>query len=136
MTTKNIISQSGSPGYLAQKPDELPLVATKKNQIQSIPRRVLDPRRPKTDPTAQQQEEMLIKYDPVVPADPRLVISHRYEVRVELSLLFFFRCRPFAVLGCERPEDNHLSCSPRVDFPDFRIWTRLVWEQSNAIEHV
>ena len=64
------------------------LVATKKNQIQSIPRRLLDPRRPKTDPTAQEQEEMLIKYDPVLPADPRLVISHRYEVRVLSSLYF------------------------------------------------
>jgi len=56
------------------------IIATKKNQIQSIPRKLLDPRRPKADPTTQQQEEMLIKYDPVIPADPRLVISHRYEV--------------------------------------------------------
>ena len=30
---------------------------------------------------------MLIKYDPVLPADPRLVISHRNEVREDLVLL-------------------------------------------------
>ena len=63
---------------------------------------------------------MLIKYDPVLPADPRLVISHRYEVRVPSSpscLVLMVRCS-----GCERQEDNHLSRTPRVDFADFCLW--------------
>ena len=80
MTAKNIIGESNYLHCPCPETDGTPIVATKKNQIQSIPRRLLDPRRPKGDPTAQQQEEMLIKYDPVLPADPRLVISHRYEV--------------------------------------------------------
>ena len=51
-------------------------------QIQSVPRRFLDPRRPKHKPTAQELEEWLIQYDPVVPDDTRRVISHNYKVRV------------------------------------------------------
>ena len=134
MTAKNIISQCGLPAVFCLGPDELPIVATKKNQIQSIPRRLLDPRRPKADPTTQQQEEMLIKYDPVIPSDPRLVISHRYEVCAELIPLspsVLIRC-----LGCKCPEDNYLPCSPRVDFSDFCLRARLVWEPGDAIQHV
>ncbi|KAF8508073.1 DUF1620-domain-containing protein [Gautieria morchelliformis] len=56
------------------------IVANTKHQIQSVPRRFLDPRRPKTKPTAEEQEEWLIQYDPVIPDDPRRVISHNYRV--------------------------------------------------------
>ena len=78
---------------------------------------------------------MLIKYDPVIPADPRLVISHRYEVRAELILVLFLVLTS-SCLGCERSKDNHLSRSSRVDFSDFLLWARLVWKQGDAIEHV
>ncbi|KAF8512945.1 DUF1620-domain-containing protein [Hysterangium stoloniferum] len=56
------------------------LVANEKQQIQSIPRRLLDPRRPKGKPTVGEQEEWLIQYDPVLPDDPHRVISHNYKV--------------------------------------------------------
>ena len=77
---------------------------------------------------------MLIKYDPVVPADPRLVISHRYEVCAELAP--FFLVLIIRYLGCERPEDNRISRPSRINFFDFCLWARSVWEQGNAIEHV
>jgi len=56
------------------------ILATSNNQIQSLPRRLLDPRRTKGKPTAQEAEEMLIQYEPNLPVDPRLIISHKYEV--------------------------------------------------------
>ena len=78
---------------------------------------------------------MLIKYDPVVPADPRLVISHRYKVRGELTLPSFLVLM-IRYSGCECPKDNHLSRTPRVDFSDFYLWARLIWEQGNTVEYV
>ncbi|KAG1717915.1 hypothetical protein EDB19DRAFT_1073560 [Suillus lakei] len=56
------------------------IVANRKNSIQSIPRRLLNPRRPKSKPTSEEQEEMLVQYDAVLPDDARLVLSHNYEV--------------------------------------------------------
>ncbi|OAX35578.1 DUF1620-domain-containing protein [Rhizopogon vinicolor AM-OR11-026] len=56
------------------------IVANRKNSIQSIPRRLLNPRRPKQKPTSEEQEEMLVQYDAVLPDDARLVLSHNYEV--------------------------------------------------------
>lgn len=48
--------------------------------IQSFPRRVFDPRRPKRKPTTEEQEEWLIQYDPLIPDDPKRVLSHAYRV--------------------------------------------------------
>ncbi|KAJ7498075.1 DUF1620-domain-containing protein [Mycena galericulata] len=58
------------------------IVATQNNKIHAIPRRMLNPRRPKNrKPTAEeQQEEQLIPYDVIMPDDPRRTISHTYEV--------------------------------------------------------
>ncbi|KAG2355552.1 hypothetical protein BDR07DRAFT_1613621 [Suillus spraguei] len=56
------------------------IVANRKNSIQSIPRRMLNPRRPKHKPSSEEQEEMLVQYDAVLPEDARLVLSHDYEV--------------------------------------------------------
>lgn len=60
-------------------------VATDKNSIQTFPRLLLNPRRPKLGaggkPTTEMQEEMLIPYDAVMPDDPRRVVSHVYDVR-------------------------------------------------------
>ncbi|KAF7371106.1 hypothetical protein MSAN_00745500 [Mycena sanguinolenta] len=58
------------------------IVATRNNKIHSIPRRILNPRRPQgRKPTAEeQQEEQLIQYDVLIPEDPRRTISHTYEV--------------------------------------------------------
>lgn len=56
-------------------------VATPKHQIQTFGRRFLDPRRPKTKPTPQQMEEMLMQYDPILPDDSRRIVSHKYDVQ-------------------------------------------------------
>ncbi|KAJ7777155.1 hypothetical protein B0H16DRAFT_1879286 [Mycena metata] len=58
------------------------IVATQNNKIHAIPRRMLNPRRLKDrKPTPEeQQEELLIPYDVIMPDDPRRTISHTYEV--------------------------------------------------------
>ncbi|KAH7927025.1 DUF1620-domain-containing protein [Leucogyrophana mollusca] len=56
------------------------IVSSRKNSVQSIPRRLLNPRRPKQKPTTEEMEEMLVQYDAVLPDDPRLILSHNYEV--------------------------------------------------------
>lgn len=61
-----------------------------RGQVASIPRRVLDPRRPKGKPTSADKEEMLLPYDSVVPIDSKRVISHTYPVRIASSLTPLF----------------------------------------------
>ncbi|EJD05202.1 DUF1620-domain-containing protein [Fomitiporia mediterranea MF3/22] len=56
------------------------VVANNKGQIQTFPRRIFDPRRPKRKVTAQDQEEWLVQYDPIIPDDSRRVISHNYHI--------------------------------------------------------
>ncbi|TRM55534.1 hypothetical protein BD626DRAFT_525104 [Schizophyllum amplum] len=56
------------------------IVARADGKIHSLQRRLLDPRRPKGKPTAQDAEEMLIQYDPSLPDDPKRVLSHKYEI--------------------------------------------------------
>ncbi|KAJ1304201.1 hypothetical protein OPQ81_008601 [Rhizoctonia solani] len=56
------------------------LLATSKGQIYHLHRRVLDPRRPLQKPTAQDQEEMLFQYEPVLPPDTRRIITHKNQI--------------------------------------------------------
>ncbi|KAI0052505.1 DUF1620-domain-containing protein [Auriscalpium vulgare] len=56
------------------------LVANTKGQIQSFTRLMLNPRRPKNKPTAEEQEEWLVQYDPIITDEPRRVLSHNYRV--------------------------------------------------------
>lgn len=49
------------------------------DQVASIPRRLLDPRRPDV-PSKRDKEEMLIPYDALLPVDPRRTLSHTYDV--------------------------------------------------------
>lgn len=56
-------------------------VANENGQIQSFPRLLLNPRRTKDRPTAEEQEEWLVQYDPVLPDDTFRVLSHNYQVR-------------------------------------------------------
>ena len=55
-------------------------VANRNHQIQCYSHRFLDPRRPDRKVTTEEQEEFLMQYDPVLPNDPRRVLSHNYEV--------------------------------------------------------
>ncbi|KAG5641215.1 hypothetical protein DXG03_005748 [Asterophora parasitica] len=56
------------------------IVANRNHQIHSIQRHLLNPRRPNRKVTAEEQEEFLVPYDPVIAYDPRRVLSHNYEV--------------------------------------------------------
>lgn len=53
---------------------------TSTDQIVAIPRRYLDPRRPMQKPTKAEMEEYLIAYEPVLPVDPKWVVTHRNRV--------------------------------------------------------
>ena len=62
-------------------PSDYNAVATTNNRVQSFPRRFLDPRRPNRKVTSEEMEEFLIQNDPIMPNDPKRVLSHNYEVR-------------------------------------------------------
>jgi hypothetical protein len=59
-------------------------VATKNSHVLSLPRRLLDPRRPNRKPTSEEVEEQLIQYEPVLQHYPQRVLSHNYEVQIPL----------------------------------------------------
>lgn len=52
------------------------LVATDQESIVSIPRRLLDPRRPVGKPSKTEAEEYNIPYAPMIPEDPKWIINH------------------------------------------------------------
>lgn len=56
------------------------IVATTNHRVQSLPRILLNPRRPNRKVTSEEQEERLVPYDPIFPEDTRRVISHNYDV--------------------------------------------------------
>ena len=66
-------------------------MASESGQIHTFPRLLLNPRRTKDKPTAEEQEEWLVQYDPVLPDDARRVLSHHYHVC--LMTLAFSRLR-------------------------------------------
>ena len=78
-------------------------VANENGQIQSFPRRFLDPRRPKHKPTAEESEEWLIQYDAVLPDDPKRVLSHQYQVRPSVPNV-----------KCPSRRRIHPTCKPRL----------------------
>ena len=51
-----------------------------KNQVATISRRLLDPRRPTGKPSSADKEEMLIPYDASLPLNSRSILSHAYQV--------------------------------------------------------
>lgn len=75
------------------------IVANQNWQIQSFPRRLLDPRRTKGKPTAEQAEEWLTQYDPLLPDDPKRVLSHHYQASLNLILIMDLhgRCDGFGI---------------------------------------
>jgi hypothetical protein len=58
-------------------------VVTPGGQLLGISRRFLDPRRPLGKPTAEDQEEGLMPYQPLIPFNPRDVASYSLQVNVE-----------------------------------------------------
>lgn len=57
------------------------IAALDTNQVAALPKRILDARRPVSrDPTNEEKEEGLVKYDPLITDDRRLIISHVQQV--------------------------------------------------------
>ena len=56
------------------------LVATDRETLFSIPRKVLDPRRPLGKPNKVEAEEYMLPYNPVIPAEPKWVVSHVFPL--------------------------------------------------------
>lgn len=61
-------------------------------QVVTIPRRVLDPRRTFDKPTKDDQEEMLMLYDAVIPIHAQWTASHSYEVCIPSLHSLWSRC--------------------------------------------
>ncbi|CCA66499.1 hypothetical protein PIIN_00183 [Serendipita indica DSM 11827] len=62
------------------------IVINGKGQVQTFSRRFLDPRRPKSKPTAAEAEEGLIQFDVLLPDDSRRVVSHNRGVYADKLL--------------------------------------------------
>ncbi|WVF70429.1 hypothetical protein IAT40_005219 [Kwoniella sp. CBS 6097] len=56
------------------------IVINHKNQVTSIHRRLLDPRRPIGKLSSRDKEEMLIPYEAMIPVGSKQVVSHKYNV--------------------------------------------------------
>lgn len=63
------------------------LFATSNDQIVSIDRRMLDPRRPSGEPKDSEKEEGLFRYEPILPIMPMKTPSHVYEVSSVQTIL-------------------------------------------------
>ena len=100
------------------------VVATQNRRIQSFPRRLLDPRRPHRRPTSEELEEQLIEYDPVLPNDPRRVLSHNYDVSP--SIIAFLDAIETVSSGRQRSTNRHCTSPSRVNLSDICIWIGYV----------
>ncbi|SJX66216.1 related to EMC1-member of a transmembrane complex required for efficient folding of proteins in the ER [Sporisorium reilianum f. sp. reilianum] len=54
------------------------VLATDRESLVSLPRKLLDPRRPTAKPTKSEAEEYLIPYAPLIPEDPKWVLNHHF----------------------------------------------------------
>ncbi|KAJ1019961.1 hypothetical protein NDA16_004242 [Ustilago loliicola] len=54
------------------------LISTDRDSLISIPRKLLDPRRPVGKPSKSEAEEYMVPYSPLIPEDPKWVINHIY----------------------------------------------------------
>ena len=105
-------------------------VVTPGGQLQSIPRRLLDPRRHQNKPSAADGEEQLIPYEPVLPDDHRRVLSRDFDV----GFNFMHVSRRFDVLNLSRLLGfaiwsllQHFSNQPRWCSPTDKISSSLKW---------
>ncbi|GAC98577.1 hypothetical protein PHSY_006171 [Pseudozyma hubeiensis SY62] len=54
------------------------LLATDREAVVSLPRKLLDPRRPTAKPNKAEAEELLVPYTPLIPEDPKWILNHIY----------------------------------------------------------
>ncbi|KAI6156215.1 hypothetical protein EDD17DRAFT_1626931 [Pisolithus thermaeus] len=62
-------------------------VASHRHAVHSVPRRLLDLRRPLSKVSPSEADERLVTYEVVLPDDARLAISHNYESQLESTSL-------------------------------------------------
>jgi hypothetical protein len=100
-------------------------VGTDRNQIHSVSRRFLDPRRPLGKPSKDDQEEMLIPYDPLIPPNPLWVVSHSNPVSLVVSFPPLTECaypkRVFYLPGSRPSRVRQYVCDPGIDLTRTRV---------------
>jgi len=79
---------------------------------------------------------MLVPYDPVIPNDPKRVLSHNQKVK-HLSFDVVFICTLlFLNQDCQHSKYNYIPCPPRIDVFDIRIWSRHVLDTYGAVGYL
>lgn len=80
-------------------------MTTDTNALVSIPRPRLDPRRPLGKPSKSEIEERLIAYDPVIPLEPKWIVSEDVTVSVLFVHLQFplLKCGRLKVMSSSQP---------------------------------
>ncbi len=94
----------------------------------------LNPRRPKRKPTSEEQEEFLIEYDPVLPHDPKRVLSHNYKVIC--VFLPFSSHSQLNQLGNQRPENTDLTIPSRIHDAHLRLRSRHVPDSPGTFGYI
>jgi len=110
------------------------IVATKNHRIQSFPRRLLDPRRPHRKPTAEELEEFLVEYDPVLPNDPRRVLSHNYDVSP--STIVFIDIIQTVSSGRQYSTNRHRTSPAGINLSGTRIWVGYIPYPGRPFKHI
>jgi len=109
------------------------LVALANDQVLSLDRKFLDPRRPVGKPSPEDMEEMLVPYQPFVPIVPTAILSYNHTVhqlrgfalapaRIESTSLmlafgvdlFFTRVSPAKAFDCLGEDFNYVSLTLAV----------------------
>jgi len=117
-------------------------VASEHGQIHSFPRLLLNARRTKDKPTADEQEEWLIQYDPVLPDDARRVLSHHYHVCYMSLLIFRTLCDltshllPFELADRECTTHTNRAITIRVHVNRLCIWARSILHACGALWYI
>ena len=117
-------------------------VASENGKIHSFPRLLLNARRTKDKPTAEEQEEWLVQYDPVLPDDTRRVLSHNYHV-CYMSLLIFRRpcdltslLLPFELPDREYKTHSNCAVTVGVHINRLCIWSRSILHTCDALWYI
>lgn len=140
ISAKDLIGESlpGAVCEIGLVTNLLHVVSTTEGQIQSFPRRLLDPRRHKEKPSAADAEEQLIPYEPLVGDDHRRVLSHDSEVRTLSRLLLAYRLIDALLFhpGRWRQAHTHITGTSGVDLAHFRIRPRPLLHAHCAVWHL
>lgn len=95
---------------------------------------MFDPRRPKRKVTAEEQEEWLVQYDPLIPDDSRRVISHNYQV----SGTILIRCLSVTafIIGKKHRTYRNVPGAPRINVVGICVWSGPLFVKSSALADI